>query len=137
MNVFLKYIILFVLLIIDVAGIRADIVNDEVFHFVTKEDGLPGESVSRIMPDHLGRIWLATSNGVALYNGKQLVTFRLNGQDNSANYVYDLYEDENHTIMLPQNRVFLRRKVEKHHFIIKCLKSLKERRCLPARAFAM
>lgn len=115
MNVFLKYIILFVLLIIDVAGIRADIVNDEVFHFVTKEDGLPGESVSRIMPDHLGRIWLATSNGVALYNGKQLVTFRLNGQDNSANYVYDLYEDENHTIMLPQNRVFLRRKVEKHH----------------------
>ena len=32
---------------------RADIVNDEVFHFVTKEDGLSGESVSRIMSDHL------------------------------------------------------------------------------------
>lgn len=98
MNVFIKYTILFVFLIIDVVGIRADIVNDEVFHFVTKEDGLPGESVSRIMPDHLGRIWFATSNGVALYKGKQLVTFRLNGQDNSANYVYDLYEDEAHTI---------------------------------------
>lgn len=50
------------------------------------------------MPDHLGRIWLATSNGVALYNGKQLVTFQMNVRDNAANYVYDLYEDEAHTI---------------------------------------
>lgn len=110
MNVFLKYTILWVLLIIDVIGIRADIVNDEVFHFVTKEDGLPGESVSRIMPDHLGRIWLATSNGVALYNGKQLVTFRLNGQDNSANYVYDLYEDEAHTIYAATQQGFFEKK---------------------------
>ena len=31
---------------------RADIVNDEVFHFVTKEDGLSGETVSRILPGY-------------------------------------------------------------------------------------
>ena len=92
------YIILFVLLFLGVAGIRADIVNEEVFHFVTKEDGLSGESVSRIMPDHEGRMWLATSDGVSLYNGKRMVTFKMSRDGHYPNYVYDICEGEDHTI---------------------------------------
>lgn len=89
---------------------RADIVNDEVFHFVTKEDGLSGESVSRIMPDHLGRMWLATSDGVSLYNGKRIVTFKPGGY---GNYIYDLCEGEDHTIYAATGRgIFEKRKGE-------------------------
>ena len=80
---------------------RADIVNDEVFHFVTKEDGLSGESVSRVMPDHLGRMWVATSDGVSLYNGKRIVTFKPGGD---GNYIYDLCESEDHAIYVATGR---------------------------------
>lgn len=89
---------------------RADIVNDEVFHFVTKEDGLSGESVSRIMPDHLGRMWLATSDGVSLYNGKRIVTFRPGGE---GTYVFELCESEDHTIYAATGKgIFAKRKGE-------------------------
>lgn len=87
---------------------RADIVNDEVFHFVTKEDGLSGESVSRIMPDRLGRMWLATSDGVSLYNGKRIVTFKLEGD---GTYVYEICEGEDHTIYVATGKgIFAKRK---------------------------
>ena len=89
---------------------RADIVNDEVFHFVTKEDGLSGESVSRIMPDHLGRMWLATSDGVSLYNGKRIVTFKPGGE---GTYVFELCESEDHTIYAATGKgIFAKRKGE-------------------------
>ena len=96
----MKYIHYYIslLLLCCMMTVRADIVNDEVFHFVTKEDGLSGESVSRIMPDHLGRIWLATSDGVSLYNGKRIVTFRMSGDGSFPNYVYDLCEGADHSI---------------------------------------
>lgn len=80
---------------------RADIVNDEVFHFVTKEDGLSGESVARIMPDHLGRMWIATSDGISLYNGKRIVTFKLGGD---GTYVYEICESEEHAIYAATER---------------------------------
>lgn len=89
---------------------RADIVNDEVFHFVTKEDGLSGESVSRILPDHLGRMWIATSDGVSLYNGKRIVTFKPGGD---GNYIYDICEGEDHAIYVATGRgIFEKRKGE-------------------------
>ena len=90
---------------------RADIVNDEVFHFVTKEDGLSGESVSRIMSDHLGRIWLGTSDGVSLYNGKRIVTFRMSGDGSIPNYVYDICEGTDYSIYAATGKgVFEKRK---------------------------
>lgn len=113
MNTFFKYTILLVLLIFDVIGIRADIVNDEVFHFVTREDGLSGETVSRIMPDHLGRMWIATSDGVSLYNGKCIVTFKMSRDGSYPNYVYDICEDEDHTIYIASGKgIFEKRKTE-------------------------
>jgi len=101
--------------------VHADIVNDEVFHFVTKEDGLSGESVSRIMPDHQGRMWLATSDGVSLYNGKRMVTFKMSSDGSHPNYVYDICEDEEHAIYVATAKgIFEKRKEDKDfHQILK------------------
>lgn len=106
----IHYYICLLMMMCSLAVCRADIVNDEVFHFVTKEDGLSGESVSRIMPDHLGRMWIATSNGVSLYNGKRIVTFPLGGD---GTYVFDLCEGEDHTIYIATGKgIFEKRKGE-------------------------
>ena len=106
----LHYYICLLLLMCSINICHADIVNDEVFHFVTKEDGLSGESVSRIMPDYLGRMWIATSNGVSLYNGKRIVTFQLGDY---GNYVFELCESEDHTIYAATEKgIFEKRKGE-------------------------
>lgn len=91
----IRYHICLLMMMCGLVVCRADIVNDEVFHFVTKEDGLSGESVTRIVPDHLGRMWIATSDGVSLYNGKRIVTFPLG---EGGNYIFDLCEGEDHTV---------------------------------------
>lgn len=107
---YIHYYICLLLMMCSLAVCRADIVNDEVFHFVTKEDGLSGESVSRIMPDHLGRMWLATSDGVSLYNGKRIVTFKPGGE---GTYVFELCESEDHTIYAATGKgIFAKRKGE-------------------------
>ena len=96
------------------AIVHADIVNDEVFHFVTKEDGLSGESVSCIMPDHQGRMWIATSDGVSLYNGKRMVNFKMSSDGTCPNYVYDICESEDHTIYVATNKgIFEKRNDDK------------------------
>ena len=51
--------------------------------YLTRENGLSGESANKIMTDHLGRIWIATSNGVCFYNGAQLTLIPMIG-DQSA-----------------------------------------------------
>ena len=94
----LRLTMLWIFLLIGVTSIHADIVNEEVFHFVTKEDGLSGESVCRIMPDHLGRMWIATNNGVSLYNGKRIVTFQISNGSPSPNHIFDICESEDHNI---------------------------------------
>ena len=44
---------------------------------LTLTDGLSGETVNHIMTDHGGQIWIATNNGINVYNGKRLHSFRL------------------------------------------------------------
>lgn len=118
---FIRYYIFLLTLVFCVATAHADIVNDEVFHFVTKEDGLSGESVSRIIPDHLGRMWLATSNGVSLYNGKRIVTFRMSSDATFPNHAHDICESEDHTIYVATNKgIFEKRNEDKEfHQILK------------------
>ncbi|MBP1540966.1 MAG: helix-turn-helix domain-containing protein [Prevotella sp.] len=67
------------------------------FRNLTYRDGLSGTSVTDIMTDHNGEIWLATSNGVNTYNGKRLVSFRF-GDGARHNFVYHIYEDDSHHI---------------------------------------
>ena len=46
-----------------------------------------------------GNVWMGTNNGVSMYNGKRIVSFRFSrGGGNEPNYVYDICEGDNHSI---------------------------------------
>ena len=65
------------------------------FCHITKEAGLPNNSVTAVMKDSFGYIWVATQDGLARYDGYRFLNYgvkeplyRLKG-----NYVYTLCED--------------------------------------------
>ena len=67
--------------------------NDEVrLMTLSIADGLAGETVNRVMKDHAGRIWIATNNGVNIYNGRGIATFRLAQEKQLTVNVNDLCE---------------------------------------------
>lgn len=47
------------------------------FCLLTRHDGLQGETVSHIVRDSLGRVWIATTNGINMYNGRYMVSVPL------------------------------------------------------------
>lgn len=91
--------LLFALLLSNLVGL-AKVSNEEIMHLLNKEKGLAGSSVSYIMTDHVGQIWIATSNGVNRFNGKNLETFPINKSDHSPVYVYDICEGTDKAIYL-------------------------------------
>ena len=65
------------------------------FCHITEEAGLPNNSVTAVMKDSFGYIWVATQDGLARYDGYRFLSYevkeplyRLKG-----NYVYTLCED--------------------------------------------
>ena len=72
--------------------------NGEALCNISLADGLSGETVHDIMTDHSGRVWIATTNGISVYNGKQLSAFRINDTEHVAVTVYDLCQTRDHTI---------------------------------------
>lgn len=65
------------------------------FYHLTEESGLPNNSVTSVMKDSFGYIWMATQGGLARYDGYRFLqygvdkpVYRLKG-----NYVYTLCED--------------------------------------------
>ena len=60
---------------------RANDKGKETFVNLTLADGLPGETVYRIISDHSGRIWIATNSGVCMFNGKILRSARFSSFD--------------------------------------------------------
>lgn len=65
---------------------------------LTYRDGLAGTSVTDIISDHNGEMWLATSNGVNSYNGKRLVAYVLDSTKRN-NHVYHIYESTDYRIL--------------------------------------
>ncbi|MBR0524968.1 MAG: hypothetical protein IJK09_08480, partial [Prevotella sp.] len=59
---------------------------------LTLSDGLAGETVHRVMTDHNGYVWIATTGGISVYNGKYLMTFRLLNNKGRTLEVTDLCE---------------------------------------------
>ena len=66
-------------------------------------DGLTGESVYYIMSDHGGRMWMATDNGINMYNGKRLTSYNLTDNEHRLVTVNALCETHNHTIYAASN----------------------------------
>lgn len=68
--------------------------------YITKADGLSGLSGGKSITDHLGRVWMATTNGVTLYNGKQTYSFSLYSDTGTPFSVFDLIEMPDGTLLV-------------------------------------
>ena len=65
---------------------------------LTLSDGLAGETVNRVMTDHRGYTWIATTGGVSIYNGRHLMTMRIRNGKNRPLSVSDLCETRSYDI---------------------------------------
>lgn len=94
-----RFAVLFLMLcLLPPLRMSADIYSGEVMEYVGKEDGLSGETVSKVVPDAEGRMWVATNNGVCLYNGLKLLSFDIPSDGNRRNYTYDIAIHAGHAI---------------------------------------
>lgn len=98
-----RYIIVIVCAWMAVASLWA-----QQFKHRTLRDGLAGLSVTRMVPDPSGKMWLATSNGVSLYNGWSLKNYTIpNTGDNQPPFCNDIDIDNNHDVWVAsQSGVF-------------------------------
>lgn len=73
------HIIIYILLTVILMALPYNVVADEFSNdrmcYLTKERGLPGETVNQIITDAIGQVWIATDNGVCRYNGRDLHIF--------------------------------------------------------------
>ncbi|UOB16715.1 two-component regulator propeller domain-containing protein [Abyssalbus ytuae] len=73
------------------------------FKSLTTEDGLSNNSVNDIISDDKGRLWIATWDGLNLYDGHHFKVFK-NEQNSTAsiggNVVYELCRDSNKNIWI-------------------------------------
>ena len=91
-------VLLLMLCLLPPLRMSADIYSGEVMEYVGREDGLSGETVSKITPDSEGRIWIATNDGICLYNGQKITAFDIPTDDNRRNYTYDIAIHAGHAI---------------------------------------
>lgn len=103
-------------------GAMGETQRNEIFGWLTIENGLAGESVSKITTDHLGQVWIATSNGVNRYNGRRLLTYALPKTAGRSSYVYDICEGDDHAIYAAANTGLYRLREGKTSFEIVALK---------------
>lgn len=65
---------------------------------LTISDGLAGETVYKTMTDHSGRVWMATSGGVCVFNGKQISAFYMYDEKGRTISVFDICQTRDKTI---------------------------------------
>ena len=61
--------IMLVVLALRLAFSSIAVAQSQQMNYVMLEDGLSGESANKIITDHLGRVWIATSHGMTFFNG--------------------------------------------------------------------
>ena len=72
-----------------------------VFEYLSSEDGLPENSVTSILQDYLGYLWLGTQNGLVKYDGYSMKVFLPEENDSStisSREIVTIYEDKNKTM---------------------------------------
>ena len=77
---------------------RAATIGEERMAHLSMADGLMGESVYQVMTGHDGIVWIATSNGVNVFNGKQMITIPVLDEQGRTVAVRDLCETKSHII---------------------------------------
>jgi ligand-binding sensor domain-containing protein/signal transduction histidine kinase len=61
-----------------------------IVHYTTNE-GLPGNDVTSLLEDSKGQLWIGTQSGLALFDGKQFISF--NNQLEILNGIFAIKED--------------------------------------------
>ena len=79
------------------------------FEHLSVADGLPENSVTCMLQDHLGFMWLGTQNGLARYDGNRITSFPYRQGDPFTfreSYVSTLLEDEHGDIWIGAESLF-------------------------------
>ena len=80
------------------------VINDANRNFkrITIEDGLSQGSVSTIIQDSRGYMWIGTGDGLNKYNGNKFEVYKYNGKENSisGNSITDIKEDKEGNIWI-------------------------------------
>ena len=88
------------------ASLLFSFVNAQSGKFFNTDDNLSSSFATQVMQDHNGFIWIATRNGLNVYNGYDFTTFTKDSKDNrgfSNNYVNALGEDNRGNIIVGTN----------------------------------
>lgn len=71
---------------------------------LTLTDGLAGETVRSFMTDHNGMVWMATTGGANIFDGKHLQTLRIPNEKGYNQEIYDLCETRDGTVYAATER---------------------------------
>lgn len=96
MNRALQFIIL-VLLSLPLR-LAADSFSSGQMRSLSKEDGLPGETVTDIVTAPDGQVWIATDDGVCRYNGREVTSFAMPRKGHEPNYTFDIEFSSDRTL---------------------------------------
>ena len=77
---------------------HAAIIGNKTMVNLTQRDGLAGETVYRVMTDHNGYKWIATTGGVNIFNGRHLMTMRIENEKGQSLEVRELCETDDHSV---------------------------------------
>ena len=91
-------ILCFIAVLLLAIASRAATIGEERMAHLSMADGLMGESVYQVMTGHDGIVWIATSNGVNVFNGKQMITIPVLDEQGRTVAVRDLCETKSHII---------------------------------------
>ena len=83
---------------------------------LTLADGLAGETVRRIMTDHNGLVWIATTGGANIFDGKHVQTLRIPNEKGYNQEIYDLCETRDGTVYVATERGLYQLKLATERF---------------------
>lgn len=88
----MKWYFLYLFIVLLTPFSKATAIEEETFVNLSLADGLAGETVRSIMTDHNGIVWIATSSGVTIFDGKNLQNYRILNSRGHMMEIYDLCE---------------------------------------------
>lgn len=86
------------LLLLAVMPAMAQSLESQQTRYLTKEDGLPGETVPHIVTAPDGQVWMATNDGVCRYNGREVTAFAMPRHGRTPNYTFRIVFGNDRTL---------------------------------------
>lgn len=104
------------LLLLLYASLPVGAVEESAIVNLKLTDGLAGETVHSVMTDHIGHVWIATTSGVSVYNGRRLVAMPIIDGRGRRVSVNDLCETSSHVIYAATEAGVYRLPMGSEHF---------------------